>query len=231
MVWKILIGAKPGLQFKGLVVAITVWIMLVLTTVALAGTTQYQYDTNGRLIEVVTSDGLYYTYEYDSTGNIVAELIAMDSDGDGLIDPIEADWGGCLNPDDADSDDDGIPDGTEDANHNGVQDEGETHPCKIDTDGDGIQDGTELGYTLADIGADTDTTIFQPDLDPSTTTLPTIPDTDDDGFKDGEEDKNANGRIDPGESDPNDPASKPGGNGVFFPVKSKSGEVTIIYLE
>ncbi len=123
-----------------------------------------------------------------------------DSDGDGIPNCVEYLW--CTDPNDADTDDDGILDGDEDVNHNGVVDSGETDPCEIDTDGDGIQDGTELGYTFNDIRPDTDTGIFQPDLDPTTTTDPLNPDTDGDGFLDGEEDTNHNGRVDPGELDP-----------------------------
>ncbi|MDF1554944.1 MAG: hypothetical protein P1P84_17885 [Deferrisomatales bacterium] len=41
------------------------------------------------------------------------------------------------------------------------------------------------------------------DADPSTTTDPTNPDSDGDGFLDGEEDLNGNGRVDLGEMDPN----------------------------
>ena len=108
-----------------------------------------------------------------------------DPDGDGLINQIE--WAGCTDPNDGDSDDDGIMDGVEDANHNGIVDPGETDPCKADTDGDGIQDGTELGYTLDDIWGDTDLTIFIPDSDPLTTTDPTNADSDGDGYPDGEE--------------------------------------------
>lgn len=125
-----------------------------------------------------------------------------DSDGDGLADFIE-NGSICLDPDDYDTDDDGIPDGAEDSNHDGVVDKGETDPCNIDTDGDGIQDGTEQGYTLADIGNATDTNIFQLDLDPSTTTNPLNADTDGDGLNDGQEDPNHNGRVDEGETDPN----------------------------
>lgn len=91
----------------------------------------------------------------------------------------------------------------EDLNHNGIVDLGETNPCNIDTDGDGIQDGTELGYTFADIGSDTNTGIFQPDLDPASTTNPLDADTDGDGLNDGQEDLNHNGGVDPGETDPN----------------------------
>jgi hypothetical protein len=44
------------------------------------------------------------------------------------------------------------------------------------------------------------------DNDPTTTTDPTNQDTDRDRVVDGVEDANRNGRVDPGESDPNDPA-------------------------
>jgi hypothetical protein len=101
-----------------------------------------------------------------------------------------------------DSDNDGILDVIEDANHNGIVDSGETDPNNPDTDGDGIQDGTELGHTSEDIEPGTDTAFFQPDLDPSTKTNPLNPDTDGDRFKDGIEDANQNGRVDKGETDP-----------------------------
>ena len=130
-----------------------------------------------------------------------------DSDSDGLTDETEEAW--CTDPDDADTDDDGIPDGLEDANLNGVFEPGlgETNPCDIDTDNDGLQDGTELGYTLADIGPDTNTSVFQPDMDPLTTTDPLSPDTDGDGQADGVEDPNCDGMLETGESDPSDPLS------------------------
>jgi hypothetical protein len=102
-----------------------------------------------------------------------------------------------------DSDDDGILDVFEDANHNGVVDNSETDPFNPDTDDDGIQDGTELGYTLEDIEPGTDTAGFQPDLDTSTKTNPLNPDTDGDGLNDGQEDANHNGRIDLNETNPN----------------------------
>jgi len=98
-------------------------------------------------------------------------------------------------PHDADSDDDGIADDAE------VNEEA-TDPRSLDTGGDGIQDGTEPGYTLDDIHADTDTDIFQADEDPSTTTDPLDSGTDGDCAFDGQEDTNANGRVDDGETDP-----------------------------
>jgi hypothetical protein len=124
-----------------------------------------------------------------------------DSDDDGLIGDIELMLG--TDPNDADTDDDGIIDGDEDADHDGIVDSNETNPTKLDTDVDGIQDGTEQGYTLIHIDEDTDKNIFQPDLDPSTTTNPLKADTDNDGKTDGQEDKNYNGKVDEGESDPN----------------------------
>ncbi|MDY6987365.1 MAG: right-handed parallel beta-helix repeat-containing protein [Thermodesulfobacteriota bacterium] len=124
-----------------------------------------------------------------------------DTDGDLILDVIENMT--CTDPLDADTDDDGIQDGEEDSNQNGVQDYGETDPCEIDTDNDGIQDGTESGRTVADVDPSyTNTAIFQPDLDPASTTDPTYRNTDRDRLLDGEEDTNCNGRVDEGETDP-----------------------------
>lgn len=113
----------------------------------------------------------------------------------------------------ADSDDDGILDGNEDKNHDGIIDTaaGETDPCDPDTDGDGIYDGTEIGLTAPQNPQATDQSqgYFVPDADPSTTTDPTDPDTDGDGISDGQEDANHNGLVDPGETDPSDNSSRP----------------------
>ena len=46
---------------------------------------------------------------------------------------------------------------------------------------------------------------FKPDLDRTTTTDPLNADSDNDHRKDGDEDRNHNGRMDPGETDPNSP--------------------------
>ncbi|MEE4602885.1 MAG: InlB B-repeat-containing protein [Desulfobacteraceae bacterium] len=120
-----------------------------------------------------------------SNEKIFVVPILEDSDGDGILDYLEALLG--TNPNDADSDDDGLLDGAEDENHNGIFDENETNPIDADTDDDGIQDGTELGYQLDDIGTDTDIDVFQPDPTPSTTTDPLDFDTDNDGIQDGTE--------------------------------------------
>jgi len=140
-----------------------------------------------------------------------------DPDGDGLPTCVEEGGpGDCCpdtttDPNDGDTDDDGLLDGpasSEDMNANGCVDAGETDPNNPDTDGDGVQDGTEKGLT-APQGVDTDPAVFIPDADPTTTTDPLNPDTDGDGFSDGQEDLNGNGRVDPGETDPNDPKSYP----------------------
>jgi|GEM_PF-1608876 len=149
----------------------------------------------------------------------VREWILNDSDGDELADPFEAVL--CTHPGDSDTDDDGIGDGVEDANHNGIVDPGETDPCNGDTDGDGIQDGTELGYTLSDVGPYTDRAIFQPDLDPATRTDPLCADTDGDGLGDGEEDPNHNGLAEAGETDAS--TGDTDGDGLTDPVEITIG--------
>ncbi|MFZ2808072.1 MAG: BACON domain-containing carbohydrate-binding protein [Desulfosalsimonadaceae bacterium] len=154
----------------------------------------------------------YRVSAYNGSGNSAysesLEVTWTDTDKDGLLDEIET--ATCTNPNDVDTDDDGISDGVEDANHDGAVDFGETDPCNLDTDGDGIQDGTESGVMSPVVDPDgegpirgTDTGIFVPDADPATTTNPLISDSDGDGLKDGQEDANHNGMIDPGESDPN----------------------------
>ena len=82
-------------------------------------------------------------------------------------------------------------------------------PLEADTDRDGILDGTESGVTvgwpgdpLNGIGG-TDLGVFVPDADPLTTTSPIDNDSDDDGVADGDEDLDLNGRVGPGEADPN----------------------------
>lgn len=130
-----------------------------------------------------------------------------DQDNDGLSDSQEN--ASCTDPDDADSDDDGIPDGIEDANRNGVFDTGETDPCDADTDDDSMPDGWEVNYGLnpnddmdADIDSDGDglTNLEEFYLGRE----PNDSDTDDDGLLDGIEDENHNGVVDAGETDPCD---------------------------
>ncbi len=146
------------------------------------------------------SDSEMGATQSSNTLNIVD---ANDTDGDGIPDTIEEGSGTCLSSTDDDSDDDGILDGNEDLNRNGVWDEadGETNFCDADTDDDLILDGTEIGLASPQ-GSDTDPAVFVADLDPATTTDPLDDDSDNDGELDGEEDANQNGRVDAGETDP-----------------------------
>lgn len=148
------------------------------------------------------ADGIWFTSDDPWTAKVVFDFTpaSIDTDSDGLPDEMEN--RSCTDPYDADSDDDGIADGNEDANQNALQDAGETDPCQIDTDSDGIQDGTEVGVTLDRVSADTDLDVFIADEKPSTTTDPLDFDSDDDGISDGEEDINRNGALDAGETDP-----------------------------
>jgi predicted extracellular nuclease len=159
----------------------------------------------------------YYTpsvYRSSDHDPVIVGLNLNDLDADGLTDAQEVSLG--TNPQDRDSDDDGLADGSEDANHNGQVDSGETNPTRPDTDGDGLQDGTELGITSAIADPDgagpllgTNVSLFQPDLEPAFTTNPNQADTDGDGSPDGIEDSNHNGRLDAGEYDPLSAISHP----------------------
>ncbi len=100
--------------------------------------------------------------------------LALDQDGDGLPDALEALPGVCSLSGDADSDDDGLPDALEDGNRNGLRDPGETDPCLADSDGDGFQDGAERGLQTAVTG-DTDPAVFLPSADPGRTSDPNDP--------------------------------------------------------
>ncbi len=142
-----------------------------------------------------------------------------DSDGDGLNDGVEdANRNGLrdsgeTNPLRKDSDCDGLLDGPgngmvrgEDLNANGQLDTGETDPRRFDTDGDGISDGVETGLITANIADPTNCLNVPIDADPASTTSATNADSDGDGIADGAEDTNQNGRVDPGELNPNNPS-------------------------
>jgi YD repeat-containing protein len=168
---------------------------------SLAATISYEYDKLNRLKKTTYPDGTVIDYSYDEAGNRTASAATLpDADGDAMPDGFEDMI--CTLSGDADTDDDGIMDSTEDGNKNGTVEQGETSPCLLDSDGDGIQDGTELGYTSGT--ADTDGGVFIPDEDPNTTTDPLSEDSDGDGLADGEEDVNANGLKEATETAPND---------------------------
>ncbi|WP_437876756.1 hypothetical protein [Sorangium sp. So ce513] len=128
----------------------------------------------------------------------------VDTDGDGLSDDLEETLG--TDPNDADSDDDGVPDGLEPNFSDDHDGDGLINALDPDSDDDGLFDGTELGRDCSGEGTDADAGTCIPDADPTTTTNPLDADTDNGGVSDGDEDKNHNGAIDEGETDPNDPA-------------------------
>ena len=141
------------------------------------------------------------------------EVSQLDSDGDCIPDAIENAVG--LNPYSADSDEDGIADGDEDRNCNGVVDEGEADPDDNDSDDDGLLDGEEDANHngLVDAGetdpsnADTDGDLILDPIELSSCTSPTNPDTDGDSLIDSQEDKSGSGTYEPerGETDPCNP--------------------------
>ena len=146
-------------------------------------------------------DGITDPVEQNVTGT---DPTRADTDGDGLSDGQEdRNQDGVVNVGEtsarsADTDCDGLSDGEEDANRNGVVDAGETDPTDPDSDDDGVLDGVELGRTRSPEA----TCTFAGDADPSTTTDPLDPDTDGDGVADGAEDANHDGAVNAGELDP-----------------------------
>jgi hypothetical protein len=73
-----------------------------------------------------------------------------------------------------------------------------TDPCNPDSDGDGLGDGLEMGRTVRVDPSCTAST----DADPLSKTSPVLADSDADGLNDGIEDANRDGKVDPGESNP-----------------------------
>jgi uncharacterized repeat protein (TIGR01451 family)/MYXO-CTERM domain-containing protein len=131
-----------------------------------------------------------------------------DTDGDGLTDAFENEIGS--NPNDADSDDDGVIDGQEPNPAEDTDGDGVINVLDADSDNDGLFDGTELGLDCANTATDPSKNACIPDGDKGTTkTSPLDPDTDDGGVPDGSEDTDKDGTIDSGEGDPNNPADDP----------------------
>lgn len=123
----------------------------------------------------------------------VTPTSAPDVDGDQVPDSVEG-WqpsAGQTNRYLPDSDGDGLNDGREDANRNGVRDAGETNPRDADSDDDGIEDGIEVLY----LGGDPlNPASPGPMADADQDALPALldvndnnPDSDGDGYKDGYE--------------------------------------------
>ncbi|MGH8551266.1 MAG: Ig-like domain-containing protein [Methylococcales bacterium] len=99
----------------------------------------------------------------DNDGDGIRNILDPDSDNDGLSDGVETTLG--LNPFRADSNGNGIPDGSEDFDNDGLPNGEEvlenTDPNNPDTDGDGLRDGEEViagndGFITDPLHADTD---------------------------------------------------------------------------
>ncbi len=125
----------------------------------------------------------------------------IDTDKDGLSDILEIAIG--TNPNDADSDDDGVLDGQEPNFADDTDGDGKINALDPDSDNDGLFDGTEMGKDCSNPATDAAKKQCIADADPATTTSPLDPDTDHGSVKDGTEDANHNGKVDPGETDPN----------------------------
>lgn len=141
------------------------------------------------LVGALTTGVLGTTNVVDLDGDrtpIVAELgqgtnpLAADSDDDGLDDGTEADYG--TDPTVADSDGDGLDDGDEPIEY-------ETDPLDADSDGDGLDDGVEVDeYGTDPLAADSDgDELPDPAELEAHGTDPTDADSDDDGLEDGAE--------------------------------------------
>jgi MYXO-CTERM domain-containing protein len=130
------------------------------------------------------------------------DVSAVDSDGDGLSDDLEARLGS--DPNDKDSDDDGVLDGDEANPSDDADGDGQLNIMDPDADGDGVFDGTELGLDCNNAATDQSQMRCFPDGDGGATkTNPLLADTDGGGATDGQEDTNHNGVVDAGETDPN----------------------------
>jgi hypothetical protein len=145
----------------------------------------------------------------EQNDDAIPGICDADSDGDGLLDGEEADIG--TNRNDWDTDDDGRNDGDEhtgsseiptdpfdpDTDDDGLLDSAEvfganpTNPTNADTDGDGLCDGGGTGFTPAGTGT-------------NRLCAGSVGGIGDHPNPNGlGEDKNGNGQVDPGETDPN----------------------------
>ncbi|MFO0590843.1 MAG: MopE-related protein [Polyangiaceae bacterium] len=151
--------------------------------------------------EDINHNGKLDAGEIDPTfGHGADDSTAVDTDGDGLTDGEETAIG--TDPNDADSDDDGVIDGLEPNPTADTDGDGKINALDPDSDGDGLFDGTEMGFDCSNPATDKSKGVCIADADPSTKTSPVLADTDGGTVKDGDEDKNHDGKLDAGETDP-----------------------------
>jgi MYXO-CTERM domain-containing protein len=123
-----------------------------------------------------------------------------DTDDDGLYDEQEIAAG--LDPNDGDSDDDGVLDGDEPDWDKDTDGDGLINALDPDSDNDGLFDGTELGLACDKPATNKALKNCVADADPATKTDPLSADTDKGGATDGSEDWNLDGKVDAGEGNP-----------------------------
>ncbi|MGC4093037.1 MAG: Ig-like domain-containing protein [Polyangiaceae bacterium] len=146
-------------------------------------------------------DGAKGANETDPTaGHGADDRNVVDTDGDGLSDGTEGTLGS--NPRDADSDDDGVLDGDEPNPSADGDDDGLIDVLDVDSDNDGLLDGTEMSKDCKSTATSVTLGHCRADADPTTHTSAVNPDTDGGGVRDGSEDHDLDGKLDPGETDP-----------------------------
>ncbi|HMI91605.1 MAG TPA: hypothetical protein VK509_09600, partial [Polyangiales bacterium] len=148
-------------------------------------------------------NGAIDTGETDpTTGHGADDATVVDTDDDDLGDKLEEELNS--NPNDADTDEDGVIDGEEADPTIDSDLDGAINVLDVDSDNDALFDGTELGKNC--MGRDTDASKMhcRPDADGGATkTSPTHADTDGGGVRDGSEDVNLDGAVNNGEKNPN----------------------------
>jgi hypothetical protein len=141
-----------------------------------------------------------------------AAILPLDSDLDTILDLEELAAG--TDPDDSDSDDDGILDNLEPGWNSDPDGDTLVNAADYDSDNDGLPDGLEQGLTVPASSTDVSAGHFIVDTDPLSTTDPLDNDSDGGGAPDGAEDRNTNGAVDGGETDPENPLDDPACAGV-----------------
>ena len=159
--------------------------------------------SDGSGVIIITANavpgGLYGVASTIAGMQILQTNIITDTDGDGISDDDETNIYGT-DPNNADSDNDGLNDGDElaagtnplnsDSDGDGLSDGSDPDPNTFnDADGDGLGDGMELllGTDPNDADSDNDGLLDGTEVDPATGTDPLNPDSDGDGVTDGDE--------------------------------------------
>jgi hypothetical protein len=161
----------------------------------------------------------YLLYSYNTQGAVrdgLAIVFDIDSDGDYITNTLESKYG--TNWANSDSDAGGVKDGGE--VFAGKDPLNNTDDPLTDTDGDSIPDAEESVMNLKPNSKDSDSDGVDDDKEISAGWNPLNPDTDKDGLKDGEEDKDNDGIVDANETDPNNPDTD--GDFVYDGVEVKA---------